>query len=199
MTIRKETWKKIFVLILTGISLVICFGGLSAADSEAKKEGDVQTRNIVAKVNGQPIYDDVLNAAVERDLKKFRKFGKKKEDDTHGLIKELQKKALEKIISQELLYQASQNVTIPKQKLDEKIQEKLDAMKNRYNSDEEFEKSLKAKNLTEKELRESFRKSVYLEEYLKEKGISDPRSRRKRQRNIMRTIRPLFRGRNLSG
>lgn len=174
MTMRKETLKKIFILFFTGISIVIGFGVMANPNSEAKKEGEVKTRTVVAKVNGQPIYDDALTAEVEHALGKFRKFGMQKEKDSSGLIKDLQKQALEMMISQELLYQVSQKLTIPKPKLDKKIQERLDEMKNKYDSNEEFEKNLKTKNLTEKELRESIKKSVYLDEYLKGKGISDP-------------------------
>jgi peptidyl-prolyl cis-trans isomerase C len=174
MTLRKDALKKMFVLFFTGISLIMCFGGTAAAGFEAKKEGEVKEKKIVAKVNGQPIYDDALTSEVEHALGKFRKFGMQKEKDPSGLIKDLQKQALEMMISQEVLYQASQKLTIPKPKLNEKIQEKLDAMKKKYDSNEEFEKSLKARNLTEKELKESIKKSVYLDEYLKGKGISDP-------------------------
>lgn len=191
MTVRKETRKKVLALIVTGMSLVICCGGAAAAPAEAKKEGEA-ARKIVAKVNGQPIYDDVLTAGVDQGLRKFRKFGMKNENDPSGPTKNLQKQALERAISQELLYQASQKLTIPKPKLDERMQEKLDAMKNRYSSDEEFEKSLKAKNLTEKDLRESLKKSVYIEEYLRGKGISDPEVPEQEVKSFYEKNKPSF-------
>jgi peptidyl-prolyl cis-trans isomerase C len=88
------------------------------------------------------------------------------------LAKRLKKRALETVIGQELILQESQKMTVSD--IEEKIEKKLEVMKSRYASEEHFEKRLQAQHMTEKDLKASLKKQVYLDEYLKMKSISNP-------------------------
>jgi peptidyl-prolyl cis-trans isomerase C len=168
--IGKERKANHFFLVMICFVVTICFAGISTGSSEAKKEIKKKDRNIVAKVNGQPIYEDQLDPYVKKSLKSFQKYGAGR--NTTALVKRLKKRALETVIGQELILQESQKMTVPD--IEEKIDKKLEAMKRRYSSDEHFEKRLQAQHMTEKDLKESLKKQVYLDEYLKMKSISNP-------------------------
>jgi peptidyl-prolyl cis-trans isomerase C len=129
-----------------------------------------ETKKIVAKVNGKPIYEEQLKPHVENDLRVFRKYGMRKEDP--DLVKRLQSRALDELIDDELIFQESQK--LPIEDIDEKVEQKLRILKEKRGTGEDFAKYLKRKNLTMKEVRESLRVSVYVDEYLEKKGISEP-------------------------
>jgi peptidyl-prolyl cis-trans isomerase C len=107
---------------------------------------------------------------VENGIRKFRKYGMRKESS--DLVKRLQMKALDKVIDQELIYQESRKLTI--ESLDEKVEQRLQVKKKKYGSQKRFEKYLKVRHLTIEGLRESLRTSVYIREYLKKQGITEP-------------------------
>lgn len=136
----------------------------------AEKQSPPKAKEIVARVNGQPIYQEQLKPEVERVLGRFRKYGMRKEDP--DLVKRLQRRALDRVIGEELIDQESRKLTI--EDIDEKVEQKLRALEGKHGKGERFEKYLKIRTLTMEDLRESFRASVYVDEYLKEQGISEP-------------------------
>jgi peptidyl-prolyl cis-trans isomerase C len=161
-----------YVLMFLGLmsvtgNLVCLFPRISQAEEQSLEEA----KKIVAKVNGKPIYEEQLKPQVENGLRVFRKYGMRKEDPE--LVKRLQSRALDKLIGEELIFQESQKLTI--EDIDEKVEQKLEALKKKYGTGEEFAKYLKRKNLTMEEARGSLRTSVYVDGYLKEKGISEPK------------------------
>ena len=125
---------------------------------------------MVATINGSPIYEDQLDPGVKESLKKYKKYGMRKE--TPALINRLQKKTLVKVVDNELLYQESKKLTI--KNVDQKVDEKLKKMKRKYQTDERFEGHLKKNNQTMEGLKSSIREGIYIEAYLKQEGITDP-------------------------
>jgi peptidyl-prolyl cis-trans isomerase C len=103
-------------------------------------------------------------------MKKWKKYGLKQ--DSPELTSRMQMRALSKVIDQELLNQAARKT--PLTSADEKTAKKLQAMKRKYGSEEHFQSYLKRRNLTEAELNKSIQEGLYVEEYLKAKGIADP-------------------------
>ncbi len=150
---------------------IIIFLACTSTAIPGDKKGDKEDGNtIVAKVNGKEIYMNQLTPEVEKALAKYKKYGM--QDLPHDLRKRLRKEVLDNLITQELLYQVSQESTIPD--IEEKINEKIKIMKDKYPSEKQFEASLKAKNLNINGLRESVRKSIYIDNYLEKKGINNP-------------------------
>ncbi len=143
---------------------------LSLPGMRAEGQQSVGDKKVVAEVNGRPIHEAELKRQVERDLRRFRKYGMRKESP--DLIERLRSRALEKLIGEELLSQASQKLKI--EDIDKKVKEKIKALETEHGRGERFEKYMKMKGLTMEDLTSSLRARVYLDEYLKEKGISQP-------------------------
>jgi parvulin-like peptidyl-prolyl isomerase len=135
-----------------------------------KKDTPEKLNKVVARVNGNPIYDDDLTPYVSREVRKFKKFSPKR--DTSALEKRLKQKALDKVISQEVLNQESRRLEI--KDIEKQVQEKIDDLRKKYKDEEHFNKMLKRKKSTQKDLRKRIRDNIYLTEYLKKQGIVDP-------------------------
>jgi peptidyl-prolyl cis-trans isomerase C len=156
---------------------VVC---LSPGTLQAEEHSMGETKRVVAKVNGEPIYEEQLEPSVEGGLRNFREYGMRKESP--DLVKPFQMKALDKVIAQELIYQESRKLTIGN--LEEKVEQRLQVMQKKYGSADRFEKHLQVRHLTMEDLRESLRTRVYIDEYLKEQGITDPEIAEDRMREF---------------
>jgi peptidyl-prolyl cis-trans isomerase C len=182
---RKDNKNDCLFMVVTIFLTAICFVSFSGCSSEARKESETndrkisseakmesesKDRKIVARVNGESIYEDQLDPLVEKELGKFKKYSKR--TDYAELTERLQKRALYKVIGQELLYQESRRLLIPD--MEEKIQERINAMKSKYHEEKYFEDMLKAKKLTMNDLKRSMKKRILMDEYLRSVGIVSP-------------------------
>ena len=156
------------LLAFLAVSLATVPTTIAATDGEKKEE--TTERKVIAKINGQPIYEDQLSGDVNKSLKKWKKYGMRQQ--TPELTYRLQTKSLNKVIDDELVIQAAQKIKVTD--LDKKVDQKISEMKKRYGTDKQFEDHLQKRNLTKQKLRENLTKQVYVDEYLIQKGISDP-------------------------
>jgi peptidyl-prolyl cis-trans isomerase C len=156
-----------FPAIMTCILTILITA--SAYPSRAVSEPEKQPRQIAAKVNGNAIYVDQLDSLIEKEIKTFKKYGAR--TIPPHMMDRLRKKALNKAIEQELLRQESEKVTVPD--LDRKVDEKLKELKGKYPSDEHFRERMSANSRTEGDLRESLAKTIYIDEYMKQKGLTN--------------------------
>lgn len=171
---RRDNNTPYFSIVVTLIALVIylaststpAFAGESKEGAGAGKEG----KKIVAKVNGQPIYEEALAPFVKREMKKYKKYSLQR--DTTKIKKHLQKKALDEVIERELLYQESQKIEIAG--IEEKIAERMKKVRDKYESKEEYASYLKTRGITETDVKQSIKRSIAFDEYLKMKGIREP-------------------------
>ncbi len=154
------------VLVLTlGLLLIPSETALSAEEPSPPK-----AKEIAAKVNGKPIYQEQLKPDVERGLARFRKYGMRKDDP--ALVKRLRMRTLDRIVGEELMRQESQKLTV--KDIDKKVQQRLKTFEGKHGRGGGIEEYLKMRSLTMEDLKESARARVYLDEYLKEQGISEP-------------------------
>ena len=144
--------------------------GAAADGTEATEESTQEARNVVARVNGKPIYEDRLDFQVDTALRKYRRHGLRKEDP--DLVKRLETKALDGMIADELIYQQSQALTI--EDIDEKIEQRLKALEGKYGNAQRMQRHLSSGSLTTQDLRKSVRARIYVDEYLKQQDISEP-------------------------
>ena len=115
---RKKSLK--YLLMFLGLIGVTYEGALhSSRAAGAKDQSTADGKKVVATVNGKPIYDEQIN--VEAELSKFRKYGMR--DETPELVQRLRRKALDKVVSEELILQESRKLTI--NDLDERVNQKL--------------------------------------------------------------------------
>ncbi len=167
---RRKRGTNYFFMLLSCLAVTLCFVNTTTGASDIKKHTEAKKRKAVAKVNGNLIYEDQLAPEVEKGLKKFRKYGMRK--DSSDLVKRLNRKALDKVIDHELISQESQKLKI--KDVDKKVEEKMQAMRKKYQTEERLNNYLKMKGMTIEELKGNFKKRVHVDEYLKIKGISDP-------------------------
>lgn len=138
-----------------GVPLLIFIYAISSNGASAE---------YVAEVNGAKIKDISLEAAVTNFVENQKMMGipVKEEDMT-----ELRKDILEELISAELLYQESQRARLGN--LDKEINEQFDNIKKTFGSDDEFNKVLKDRGVTAKELKEDIKRGTYIKRFLEEK------------------------------
>ncbi len=84
-------------------------------------------------------------------------------------LSEFKKKALERLIERELLYQESQKKAI---KIDEAaVNEKMEALKKRFSSDAEFKNSLSKMKLSETIIRSDFKRGMAIQKFIDNKFV----------------------------
>ena len=107
---RKKGGISYYFMLLSCLTVTLCFASTDTANPNAKKQSNTKDRNVVARVNGKPIYEDQLASGVKKELKRFKKYGKG--DDSPDLVTRLQEKTVHKVIDKELIYQKSQKLII---------------------------------------------------------------------------------------
>lgn len=161
----------ILAMVFSTVLTVSCANNHGTAVEEEKAEVSQDKENkIVAKVNGQAVYEDQLTPYVNKELKKFSKYGGGK--DKTALVNRTQKRALAQVIEGLLINQEAQKLTIDD--MDERIDKEIEAMKAQYGGEERFQTFLEIRQLTLESLRESLPGKIYGDEYLRINGISDP-------------------------
>jgi len=158
-------WLFICLIVVPGHAV-----GLNQENTKSIDRKKTAFRKVVARVNNNPIYDDQLNATVKSDLAKFRRYGMRKEDP--NLVKRLQRRTLDKLIGDELIYQESRKLTI--EDIDTKVEQEFKSLEKKYGRGKGMEKYLKMNHLTAEKVRESLKARIRVDEYLKKQGILEP-------------------------
>lgn len=117
---------------------------------------------VVARVNGQPIY-----AAELTRIKKALQTGQQIPADKQ---KEFDQQALNQLVSAELLYQAGQKQ--PPADLDKLVEEKYSQGKKRFPTEQDFQKATKELGMTESDLRDYTRRDIVISSYVQKNFAS---------------------------
>ena len=149
------------VFIYTLTQPTLCVG-------ETAQDQAMQEREVVARVNGHPLYQDQVRPLVEKEMEAFRKYGARSINP--ATMERLRKKALDTAIENELLRQESEKVTVPD--IHVKVEGAFDELKKKHPSEDVFRERLKTAGMTENAVRESLRVSVRLEEYMKKRFVN---------------------------
>ena len=167
---REERTVSMFRLF-TG--LVVVVGGvveLCSGNAQAAEPGAAEARKVIARVNGQPIYEDQLQPQVDKALGDLRRRGGRATDPQ--VVKRLQMRLLDDAIGDVLINQESKKRTI--ENVDEKVEQRVKDLEKKYGAGEGMERYLKIRRITLDELKESLKGRVRVDEYLKEQGVLDP-------------------------
>jgi len=143
---------------------------LSSEDGDAQEPSAEVARIVVARVNGQPIYEDQVSPAVEQSLGKLTRHGARKGDPS--LVRRLQARVLDKAIGNLLINQESKKRTI--ENMDEKVDQRVKDLEQKYGAGQGMERYLKIRKSTLGDLREGLKRRVKIDEYLKEQGVLEP-------------------------
>ncbi len=151
----------------TGLLLAVLFScgvvsnaaELKTKAAPAKSEVVTDGQEAVARVNGTAISALELKRAV-----KVMTSGQRGMKITPDRQKELDKQALQQLISAELLYEAAQKLEI--KDLDQQIDAKVAQGKARFANEHDFEKAIKELDMTEKDLREYTRRDLIISNFV---------------------------------
>jgi peptidyl-prolyl cis-trans isomerase C len=134
------------------------------------EQSGAEARKVVARVNGEPIYEDQLQPAVEKSLVQLARLGAR--SDNTDLIKRLQARQLNELIGNLLVYQESKKRTI--ENMDEKVEQRVKDLEEKYGAGQGMARYLKMRRMSMDGLRESLKAKVRVDEYLREQGVLEP-------------------------
>ena len=154
-------------LSATGLLLAVlfCCGTASkAAESESKAvtpktEAAVKAQDAVARVNGT-----VISAVELKRASKVMLAGQRGAQVTPDQQKEMDKQAVQQLISAELLYQAGQKLEV--KDLEKQIEDKLAQGKARFSNDQDFVKAVKELEMDENDLRDYTRRDLIISNFV---------------------------------
>ncbi|MFP4193932.1 MAG: peptidylprolyl isomerase [Desulfobacterales bacterium] len=143
------------------VSLIVNTGQAVGAEENGKgKKGN----KYVAVVNGVEISSQKLERIV--DLFKAR-YGGSGAQIGDQQLSQIRKTILDNLIDQQLLYQASMDEDI---KVDSaEIRDEMDEIKNRFESEDQFQDHIGTMNYTEKDLEKEIRQSLAIKKLIEEK------------------------------
>lgn len=143
--------KKILALLLLGILTL----GLVACGNEEKiaaivNNEEIDMEEFEVRLNNTKLMYEQQGIAIANQGKEFEEF--------------LAEQVLNSIVEETLLLQASEDIVVSEEKIDEKVQQVSEG----YETEEEFQETLNANNLTEVELRELIKKQLKVEMYFEQ-------------------------------
>ncbi|HJV66614.1 MAG TPA: peptidylprolyl isomerase [Geomonas sp.] len=131
-----------------------------AAKEQAKEQPKGSANDVVERVNGTPILKKDLDRAVKILLEQNHV----PQPAQPEILKQAQEAALDQLTSMELLYQQAAKVEV--KDLDKQVADKVAKSKAKVGSDEEFEKALKAADMTVKDLQDFTRKDILIGNFI---------------------------------
>ena len=161
-----ERQSKPILAIFIAISIVLLFCGVSVAQDKAApaKTADKALPAKVASVNGVTISGDDL-------IKEFNIFlqrtGRPQESMPAAEQDQIKSDILDGLIEQELLYQQSRTLGI--QIENEKVNQQMDAIKQRYATEAEFQETLTSMQISELEVKKQIERGLAIREVIEQK------------------------------
>lgn len=156
-----------FLRFLIIFSIAICCPAADVLCDSRQVENPVEGGEVVATVNEKIILRRELQVEVEKDLRKYKKFGMHQANP--DLLQILNRRALERIIDNEVLIQEIQKHHVAD--IDSKAQAALEKMKSGFSSTERYDKYLEARQMSEEELVSSLKNKIQADDYLESRGI----------------------------
>ena len=163
--------KKIVLIVISILLVSSCLslGSPLRAQTPADQQyADSLPANVALQVENETVPMDVFNRRVESLLESYKKNADKKGQkyDSDKVRDRLQQKVKNRIVSRLVLkiYAERSDVTVP----DEKIQKKLDRAIQKAGSREKFKDNLEEKGSSIDDVRNSIRKNLRIERYVRE-------------------------------
>ncbi len=153
--------------------LMVVAGCATEPSSEKKSpasQSDAETRKVIARVNGEPIYEDQLQPALDKNLAQLARHGAR--TDNPEMVERLRTKQLNELIDNLLVYQESNKRQI--EDMDAKVDQRIADLEAKYDGEQGMERYLKIRRMTMDDLRKSLQPRIRIDEYLKEQGVLEP-------------------------
>lgn len=158
-------------ILKRAFTALVCLGAATAlatpataASPEPSQPSASAERTVVARVNSQPIYQDQLTPLVESNLRSHRKRGLTPDNPAEDLLEGLRKKALQRVIATELVYQEACKLEIPD--LEEKVARAI--------AHRQARKPGAASADGDPKIADMARRQVVINAYLEQNGLANP-------------------------
>jgi len=155
-------------LILTATLILIA----SIASAAAEQEQTEQQNRIVAKVNGQPIYEKELDESLALRFNKKKKYGMQMNHTDPDVMYAIKKQVLDDLIDSAVIYQAAKSTKLPD--VEEKVNQKILSLASTFGSEEKYDKFLHTKNTSLEKKREFFKNNFMVQAYFDKMGLTKP-------------------------
>ncbi|MBI1920439.1 MAG: peptidylprolyl isomerase [Geobacter sp.] len=146
--------RKITAIFLSSLAMLVLQTAMAVGADETKKAAPAEA--VAAKVNGVAI----SRVEVERAAKAIASQNPAMPEDA----KELEKKAVDQLVTAEVLYQAGKKIEI--KDLDKLVSEQIVKARERFPNPEDYKKALDSFGMTEKELETIARKDIVINKLL---------------------------------
>ena len=170
---KKHDGRFLLVFIAVAILALFCACDKKSPESEQQPVSESKSHpappapNVVAKVNDNLITQEEWDKEVSRMMVGFMRSGTA---PTDGEMNALRKTALDNLIGRELLYMESsaKGVKVDDAELDQRIQD----LKGRFESDDRFQESIKEMGLTPDTLREQIKRAMVIDRFIDQEFAS---------------------------
>ncbi len=157
-----------YPVLFATILLLISSIAYSAPQQEKNDRGE-----IVAKVNGAPIYEKDLNESLALRFNKRKKYGMQTNHLQPNVAYALKMQVLDELINSAVLYQASMAADLPD--VEDQVNQQILSLASTFGSEEDYNKFLKTKNSSLEKKRAYFRKSYLVQAYFDKMGLTTPK------------------------
>lgn len=166
--IIRESLMKRAIFCLFAIAVLVLVQMTTVQAAEPERQETAAGTGVAATVNGLPIPEKLLDAEVKQQLGKYARYGMRRA--TPELTATLQQQALDKLIDQELLRQASSRMVV--KDAEEQARQKMAAMQAEFKSPEQLDRYLASRNLTPEKFIENYRSKLQMDAYLASQGLT---------------------------
>lgn len=150
------------IIIIAALLILIAAGAwyfLSSDSSFSEENND--NEDVVAIVNGEKVFQSELDSA---EMQVAANQGIDINSAGEQEREQIQSQAINNLVSQKLLSQVVQESDI--EASEEEIDEQVEAIKDQFETDQEFQEALSFEGLTEEELRSEVRLNVAIQNYI---------------------------------
>ena len=142
----------------------------SPENGSATPESAAEARKVIARVNGEPIYEDQWQPALDKNIAQLTRHGAR--TDNTKMVERLRAKQLNELIDNVLVHQESNKREIDD--MDEKVDQKIRDLEAKYDGEQGMERYLRIRRMSMDDLRESLQARIRIDEYLKAQGVLEP-------------------------
>ncbi len=144
--------------------------GSEPVEVVTKKQPSKKERTVIAYVNNVPLYKDKLDALVQKQLHKDKRFSTVGSHPAQRSL--IEQKILNKMINDEVLRQASLKEHVDN--LKEKIEQERKSIEKNFGSKEKFNAYLASMKMDDAQFTDFVKEKVHLKEYFKKYRLDNP-------------------------
>lgn len=157
--------RRILVMLLL-MALITAACSAPAEVGTSDEEPVVEQGEVVARVNGENLYEGPFERMMDRLMIMYEQQGMAFEGEEGDALKEqIKEQTLQQMIQQEVLIQQAQQMELAA--TDEEVEAELDEIRSQFESDEEYQLVLEQNQFTESELKDTLWQEITIEALLR--------------------------------